>query len=154
MARQRIINANSKVGQRGGREERPGLREFSDRYQGPQMRLRTESERSNSPQSERSVSQKGAISRSEENKQALTAPRLATERVTVEQAPKRQQARSEANRQSRPESSAAEQRAEVVETARTPRLRETFGRDVAAAPASAETRADEDTALARRRAAR
>lgn len=92
MAKQRIVNANTRVGKRGDKEERPGLREFSDRYVGPQTRVRIEADRAKAPQSERSLSSKGAaLTRSAEHKDALTAPRItatdtrqmATERTTA-----------------------------------------------------------------------
>ena len=121
--RQRIVNANTQVGRRGATEDR-GPVEFSDRYKGPQTRLRTEQDRAKAPQSERSQAPKGAaVTRSKEHKEALTAPKLATERTTLPQA---QKAATD-ERRAQPEQQA--QRA--VAPAERPRLQETFPRSVA-----------------------
>ena len=124
--KQRIVNANTQVGRRGAKEER-GPVEFSDRYRGPQSRIVTELERSKAPQSERSQTPKGAaLTRSAENKQALTSPRLATERTTLPQA--QRSATDERAKQSQPEATSAQQQARVIAPAQRPTLQETFPR--------------------------
>lgn len=81
MAKQRIVNANPRVGRRGAEDRGPV--EFSDRYKGPQTRLQTEKQRTE--QKERSASREASITRSDKHKEAVTSPRLATERTTQTQ---------------------------------------------------------------------
>ena len=124
--KQRIVNANTQVGRRGAKEER-GPVEFSDRYRGPQSRIVTEMDRAKAPQSERSQSPKGAaLTRSAENKQALTSPKLATERTTLPQA--QRSATDERAKQSQPEATSQRQQAQTVSPAQRPKLQETFPR--------------------------
>lgn len=127
MARQRIVNANTQVGRRGAKEGRPGPVEFSDRYQGPQTRVRTEQDRAKAPQSERSRAPKGAaVTTSEKHKEALTAPRLATERTTQPQT--EQKATDETRRVAQPQTQ------RTVAVAERPKLREEEPRNVKGPP--------------------
>ena len=126
--KQRIVNANTQVGRRRGEREERGPVEFSDRYRGPQSRIVTELERSKAPQSERSQTPKGAaLTRSAENKQALTSPRLATERTTLPQA--QRSATDERAKQSQPEATSQRQQAQTVSPAQRPKLQEASPRD-------------------------
>ena len=135
--KQRIVNANTQVGRRGAKEER-GPVEFSDRYKGPQSRIVTEMDRAKAPQSERSQTPKGAaLTRSAENKQALTSPRLATERTTLPQA--QRSATDERAKQAQPEATSQRQQAQTVSPAQRPQLQEAFPRGAAEPAAKVES---------------
>ena len=149
MARKRILNAQQRSAQRG-REERPGPVEFSDRYVGPQTRVRLESERGVGPQTSQRISgretqavakreaapqsaravapRQAAVTKSDGQREAVTSQRLATQRVTLPTAERPSATPSERARARQPESVAAESATRAVGVTQRAPLREVFAR--------------------------